>query len=57
MIMSRTNLSKLRKPSDLPWTIRRYKDRIVIEIVRKRIPVKPAKLLAAAPPDCRPEIW
>jgi len=55
--MSRTNLSKLRKPSDFPWTVRRYKDRIVIEILRKRIPVKPAKVLASASPDCRPEIW
>jgi hypothetical protein len=55
--MSRTNLSKPRKPLGFPWTIRRYKDRIVIEIRRERIPVKPAKTSRFASPDCRPEIW
>lgn len=55
--MSRSNLSKPRKASGFPWTIRRYKDRIVIEIRRKRIPVKPAKSVSAASPDCRPEVW
>ena len=55
--MSRTNPSKLRKSLGVPWTVRRYKDRIVIEIRRKRIPVKPAKIVSQGSPDCRPEIW
>ena len=55
--MSRTNLSKARKLLGIPWTVRRYKDRIVIEIRRKRIPVKPAKTVSRGSPDCRPEIW
>lgn len=55
--MIRTYLSKLRKPSDFPWKVRRYKDRVVIEFTRKRIPVKPLKAAIMASPDCRPEIW
>jgi len=55
--MSRSNVPKPRKQLGFPWTVRRYKDRIVIEIWRKRIPVKPAKTASQGSPDCRPEIW
>lgn len=55
--MSRNTRTKARSALGIPWTVRRYKDRIVIEIRRKRIPVKPGQARSKASPDCRPEIW
>jgi hypothetical protein len=56
--MSRISNSKTRKLSahPYPWVVRRFKDRIVIEIARTRIPTK-RKPDASIAPDCRPEIW
>jgi hypothetical protein len=56
--MNRRSTSKLRKlaAQPYPWVVRRYKDRIVIEIVRTRIRMK-RKPQGAIAPDCRPEIW
>lgn len=54
--MNRISVAKLRKRNDYPWVVRRLKDRIVIEIMRTRIPCK-RKPLATVSPDCKPEIW
>jgi hypothetical protein len=56
--MNRISTSKSRKLTGhpYPWIVRRFKDRIIIEIVRTRIPNK-RKSQATVPPDCRPEIW
>jgi hypothetical protein len=55
-VMSKISTAKKIKALPYPWTVRFYKDRIVIEIVRKRISVK-SKPSSGAPPDCRPELW
>lgn len=54
--MSRISISKIKRLAAYPWIVRRYKNRIVIEIIRKRIPAK-GKAQATIPPDCQPEIW
>lgn len=54
--MNRINMPKLRKSTAYPWIVRRHKDRIIIEIVRKPIRVK-GKVVSTVPPDCKPEIW
>lgn len=54
--MARTGNLKLRKAADYPWTVRRYKDKIVIEIIRKRIPAR-RKSQSTVAPDCKPELW
>lgn len=54
--MNRPSNLKSRKISSYPWIVRRYKDKIVIEIARTRIPSK-RKSQSTVPPDCRPEIW
>ena len=56
--MHRIGTSKLRKLAahPYPWVVRRFKDKIVIEIARTRIPNK-RKPQATIAPDCRPEIW
>ena len=54
--MNRISNSKSRKLSEYPWTVRRYKDKIVIEIARTRIPVR-RKSQSKIAPDCKPDIW
>ncbi|MGE5321897.1 MAG: hypothetical protein ACM3SW_03505 [Actinomycetota bacterium] len=54
--MNRTSNAKARKLSLYPWTVRRFKHKIVIEIARTRIPAR-RKLQAKIAPDCKPEIW
>lgn len=54
--MNRISNSKSHKLSAYPWTVRRYKHKIVIEIMRTRIPVR-RKSQSKVPPDCKPEIW
>ena len=54
--MNRISTAKLRKMAGYPWVVRRFKDKIVIEIARTRIPCK-RKPVATVPPDCKPEIW
>ncbi len=54
--MNRNSNLKLRKLAAYPWIVRRFKDKIVIEINRTRIPVK-GKSQATVAPDCKPEIW
>lgn len=54
--MNRPGSARSRKSSLYPWTIRRYKRKIVIEIARTRIPVK-GKSQSKIAPDCKPEIW
>lgn len=54
--MNRTSSLKSRKTTVYPWTVRRYKDKIVIEIMRTRIPAK-RKSQSTVAPDCKPEIW
>ena len=54
--MNRLSNVKLRKLAAYPWVVRRFKDKIVIEISRTRIPIK-TKSQATVAPDCRPEIW
>jgi hypothetical protein len=52
------NRSSLKSPklTPYPWVVRRYKHKIVIEIMRTRIPGK-RKSQSTIPPDCKPEIW
>jgi hypothetical protein len=54
--MARSGKLKLRKLADYPWTVRRYKDKIVIEITRTRIPGR-RKSQSTVAPDCNPELW
>lgn len=54
--MARTGNLKLRKLAAYPWTVRRYKDKIVIEITRTRIPAR-RKSQSTVAPDCKPELW
>jgi len=54
--MNRIGNSKSRKLTAYPWTVRRYKRKIVIEIARTRIPVR-RKSESKIAPDCKPEIW
>jgi hypothetical protein len=54
--MNRTAKSRSRKMTVYPWTVRRYKDKIVIEIARTRIRSK-RKPQSTIAPDCKPEIW
>jgi hypothetical protein len=54
--MARTGNLKLRKLAAYPWIVRRYKNKIVIEITRTRIPAR-RKPQSTVAPDCKPELW
>ena len=54
--MNRIRNAKSSKLSEYPWTVRRYKHKIVIKIARTRIPVR-RKSQSKIAPDCKPEIW
>jgi len=49
-------VQKRRKSLLYPWTVRRFKNKVVIEIARTRI-LRKKKAQAPIAPDCHPELW